>query len=285
MKKLLVLGATILLTNGCSSGDSDSGTVSGNTNSNTSNQNTLSHTSTKFNPYGVFFGELASDGDSKNIIMHIDDSTDLAYVNFYDFIAVGEYGSKGSNQYQADKLSRFNVDEDSVIDFVFRGGADPMRESKDYIFSYTFDEFGQDFKWSIVNGSNVTVELPDLDGQVASLITRTPAIPARYSIISGQYVLQLDGALLPSYTLTIDLLESGGITGVDSKGCVISGNYNIGNTHVNVYPVNMSISNCDISGSYTGLISAMGIEDSQSRALLMHLHNPINALSIAISRN
>lgn len=280
-RKTLIYICFYFILTGCSSEDTETATDI----VNAVTEPSINHNSAKFNPYGFFAGEVAYDGESKGIFVQIDDATEVIYFNTLESITVGNYDSKGQGRYQADEISNFTIDETSILDFIWRGGYEEARISDDFIFSYTFDEFRQDFQWTIIDGDNTTLELTDLDVSVASSITRAPSAPAKEAIVTGQYVLQLDGAVLPAYTLTLDLLEGGEISGVDTKGCIILGEYNIGNTHVNSYPLTVEITNCDIRGNYSGIMTAASIEDSKSTSLIISLHNSINALFVLISKN
>jgi hypothetical protein len=278
-KRSLLLSGMGLFLSGCSPSDSDETPV------NITPQPPVTYTSSQFNPYGLFTGEIAANGESANVLMQIDDETELMYFNAVEFITVGSYVPQSQGRFFVSTVQRFNIDEDSVNDFVFRGGLSDERQSSDYLFSYTFAEFGEDFQWRIIDGEPVTLELPDLNPNAATLITRADPYPARESIVTGQYVLQLDGALLPAYTLTLDVMQDGSVSGLDTKGCLMTGSYDIGNTLVNVYSMSLRIDNCDIRGNYSGLMTVGSAQNSQANRLIMHLHNPINALSLLISRN
>ena len=123
------------------------------------------------------------------------------------------------------------------------------------------------------------------EANVASVIERHPPYPAREDIVTGQYIVQLDGGILPAYTLTLDVLSDGELSGMDTDGCVYTGQFDAGNEHVNLYNVNLMVENCENDGQFEGLMTARGAQEGKATGLLMFLHNPIRAMAVNTSVN
>lgn len=64
-----------------------------------------------------------------------------------------------------------------------------------------------------------------------------------------------------TYTETYTIDSSGDITGSDTDGCVINGQISIVNSAYNDYGIQLTVSNCAISGNYTG--AAVLLDDEE----------------------
>ena len=252
---------------------------------------TSSYTDRQFYPYGLFVGEVASDGETLSLFMLIDDEADTAYRYGYAFLDVGEYNALGQQRFAVPTYQRYTLDEVSLLSFIWRGGADEERKSNDYLLTYTFHESLTDMQWqieterdSITQEDKVSLVFPE-EANVASVIERHPPYPAREDIVTGQYIVQLDGGILPAYTLTLDVLSDGELSGIDTDGCVYTGQFDAGNEHVNLYNVNLMVENCENDGQFEGLMTARGAQEGKATGLLMFLHNPIRAMVVNTSVN
>ena len=250
-----------------------------------------SYIDAQFYPYGLFVGELASDGETASVFMLIDDTLQTAYRYAFAFLDVGAYNALDNKRFTVPSYQRYVLDETSLLAFIWRGGADEERESNDYLLTYTFDETGQDMDWQILTAKDavtqedvVSLVFPT-DDDVASMIERHPPYPARDDIVTGQYIVQLDGGILPAYTLTLDVLNDGEISGIDTEGCLFTGQFDVGNEYVNLYNVNLTVDNCEMDGQFTGVMTVSGAIEGKATGLLMFLHNPIRAMALNVSVN
>lgn len=277
---------------GCSSDSIDNAVDTADTvNSIVNPPRQTSYTDAQFTPYGLFIGELASEGDTQSIFMSVDDTSQTAYRYGFSFLDVGAYNALPDKRFSVESYERYVLDEASLLSFIWRGGVDDERESNTYLLTYTFDEIGQDMQWQIVTEKDAVTQedttslVFSTQEDVASMIERHGPYPAREDIVTGQYVVQLDGALLPAYTLTLDVLTDGEISGIDTEGCLFTGQYDTGNEYVNLYSVNLTVENCENDGQFSGVMTASGASEGKATGLLMFLHNPIRAMALNVSAN
>lgn len=283
MKKIIEAMTVMLIVTlnyGCSSEEVESAVNAITQQPNNSNAQADNYESDKFKPYGLFTGEVASSGESVTTYMLIDDETKSYFIFTFERIFSGEFTVDSSGVFYSVDAKGFTVDSDSLYNSIWR----TAEGDEDFILKYTFDKTNT-ARWSVdsINSKTALNFLGDSD--VASEITRYQPVPARNNIIANQYKIELSGVLLPAYNLTIDFIEDGSISGVDSDGCIYSGNYVTGNENVNTYLVNLSVASCNLRGEYSGLATVTGVSNSVSSDILVLLNSNTGALAFTATTN
>lgn len=282
MKNLVIflqLSLTLVIINGCSSDEVEK-TVNIIDSLDTTTQQTYDYESEKYRPYGFFFGELASSGESINSIMLIDDFTNSYFIYTGVSINYGEFKRSGNDNFTSVNAKKYSLDSDSLLTQIWRKDD----EDENTILKYTFDE-NSTFSWSITKeGTDTIVTLPK-SSNIASSISRMQPLPSRNNIISNQFLIQHRGGILPAYNLTIDFTDDGVISGSDSDNCIYNGKFSTGNKNLNIYQIELDIDNCSYSGNYDGLAAVNGVSESVSSSIVVMVKSNTAALFFTASAN
>lgn len=269
----------VALNNGCSSDDAKkiANTI---TDSNSASQQTDDYNSEKYRPYGLFFGELASDGESSDSIMLIDDTSKTYFFWVAGLISSGTYKTSGGRNFTSENTAVYSLDDNSLLKSLYTKDD----EDKNIILKYTFKEIDT-LSWGIsYDGADTSVTFPE-EPALASSISRGAPIPARNDIIANQYLIQHRGVIFPAYNMTIDFSDNGNISGIDSDGCVYNGSFSPGNQNFNIYQVELDVNNCDLRGNYDGLAAVGGISDSVATSIVVMVKSNTGALMFTASTN
>lgn len=280
--KITMSISIITLITGCSSDDVEkavdvANAIDGNSNP---QQQADDYNSDKYKPFGLFAGDLASSGEETSAIMLADKTTSSYFFYTVEGIISGEFESDNGDRFTSKNAKAFKLNPESLLNLVWRKND----EDDDIILSYTFDA-AEDFEWEISRDNNDTLISFPQNSNIASDIKRFQPAPSSPSIISGQYVIQHRGSVLPAYNMTVELTQDRKITGVDSDGCLLDGTYNAGNENLNIYQIDLTVSSCELDGDYSGLASVTGISDSLSTGILVIVASNTSALIFTASAN
>lgn len=117
---------------------------------------------------------------------------------------------------------------------------------------------------------------------------------AALSKISGAYVSYTISELSGSVDYSINISETGDINGYDTQGCSYEGSTNVENDGLHLYPVNIVVSNCDLSsyltstldenfdGNYNGVVTH--IEENGNHTLTIAINSENKAMHFEITR-
>ena len=208
-------------------------------------------------------------------------SSRLWYVN-KDEININSW-----NQTWAFTTARYEpITANASISEMRRYYAEPTISSSDasvnfrHLFSYP-DDFGDDTIY--VKVTKDTIDIPwRLKPQYETFGLRTHERvhegTAALSKISGAYVAYTRSSLAGSVDYSINISTTGEISGYDTQGCSYEGSAKLENAGLNLYPINISVTNCvfpeyhdvDFSGEYSGIIAHV-------------IQNGLNTLTFAIS--
>ena len=251
--------------------------------------------------FGMFsyFEESSVDPSStRNATAYALSSSRLWYVN-KDFISTSSI-----NQTWAFTTASYEPDTVSAAVSEIRryrafNGLSSLDDSVNFRHLFFFDEdFGDEAITLTVTKDTIDIPFrltptnPDFGVRTHNRVNENTAALSK---ISGAYVSYTVSDYSGSVDYSINISETGEISGNDTQGCSYEGSTNVENDGLHLYPVNLVVSNCDLSsytlygpdsanfdGDYNGVLTH--IEENGSDTLTIAINSETKAMHFEITR-